>query len=201
MKKYCEKTCGLLVLMLVLFASAAQAEENDLSRLWEMTPTTIGENLYPLQKVQERQMVQKQFQAPLRQEMQAPLKMELQAPQKLVAAERLGKLGLCSLIPGRARRLARREAALEVRLGRRLLEPTADPGRTVMEGAACSSCNTPATIPKQPASTEMLTSLTTRELLESGSIPQTNGSRIVQEPGVCGGNGNGGGRRGLFGRR
>lgn len=209
MKKLCERSIALLVSMVVLClqAGVANCEEVDLSYLWDMASTRIGETLSPLQKNVERQMVQKQFQAPLKQEMQAPSKLELQAPQKLVAAE---KLGLCSLIPGRARRLARREdrlvrqeAALELRAGRRLLEPTAgSQGRTVLEGAACSSCSTPTAIPKQPASSEMLlTSLTTRELLESGSIPQTSGSRIVQEPGVCGGSGNGGGRRGLFGRR
>lgn len=194
----------------------------------DLNNITIGESLRPRQNVSapfEKQSMQ--FQAPMKQEVQVPSKMELQAPSKVSAAILpVRKVHLCTLIPGRARRLARREdrvarqsAAMELRLtGRTLLENPAPmaSGRTVMESGACSSCTGSAgssglttlasgsALPDRNtlASNIMpvsLTSLTTRELLEGGQITQQK--RTVNEPGICGGGGSGGGRRGLFGRR
>jgi hypothetical protein len=150
---------------------------------------TIGEKLSPVQ------MVQKQLQAPQEKQFQAPSKLELQAPQKVQKANRV--VHACTLIPGRARRVARREdriarqsAALELRLT----------GRTLLE-TACASCDSGATIGESltPVS---LTNLSTRELLEGGSVPQTRNTRTVNEPGVCGSGGScNGGRRGIFRRR
>lgn len=184
---------SLVALLSVGMVSIA-AESSFEDRLWDVKLDgghVIGESLSP------KQMFTSQKQAPFQAPFQAPNKMELQAPSKLSAPVRATKV--CTLIPGRAARVARRAdraARAELRLeGRTLLEVSQ--GLTVMENGACTTCNSGRTMLENPQGT--LTSLTTRELLEGGQI--TRQVRTINEPGVCGGNGNGGGRRGLFGRR
>lgn len=197
---------NFVMFVFVLAVSSVAYADNptmNLTRLWDMTSVTMGESLHPLQAPQK--LVQKQLQVPQmqfeKQAIQAPLKSE-----KLIRAE---KANFCTLIPGRARRIARAEdradrraILLEARAlqGRTLLEtvrPSSD-GATLQGGSACTSCNTGS----GTGAPFVLTSLTTRELLEGGSIPQTRNTAIVQEPGVCGSNNcNGGGRRGRIRRR
>lgn len=199
-----KKIFGSLVVMALAVPTFGETlTESIQNRLGlDISNITVGEKLAPRQLLP----VQKQMQAP---PVELPTKMvqaPFQAPSKLSAVST--QTHFCTLIPGRAIRVARRgdraeraAAAIEARAGTRaaqgrtLLEVVMaeSGGRTVMEATNCSTCNT------GPAPQITLTNLTTRELLEGGSINRQ--VRTINEPGVCGSGGNcSGGRRGLFRR-
>ncbi len=210
--------CGVVALLATQSVVHGESVFDKIDRRLE---TDYQVSLHPLQKPAIQAPFQKeaQLQAPIQKDfaLQAPI----QVPSKASASLVLSAGRACTLIPGRARRVARRAErarAAEVNLalrGRTLLEagPT---GRTMLESSACSTAScakagSTFTLQQEgaiPGTRDdsvddmpvVLTSLTTRELLEGGTV-NTRG-RIVQEPGICGGGGScsSGGRRGLFRR-